>query len=80
MFAQHSGKNVCYITFAYKDVDKTMFDFMADVKKIAKTGRFEFVARIAWELIVQVYHGRYEEIKTQVEMAGFSWGAHMVGA
>lgn len=82
MFATKSNKNVCYITFAYKDVDKSTWGFLMDVKRIAQSTRFEFVARIAWELIVQAYKNRpdpVDAIQKEVELAGFSWGGNMVG-
>lgn len=55
---------------------------MKDVKEIARSSRYEFVARIAWELIIQVYATRKEpvvEMEKEVELGGFSWGGNMIG-
>lgn len=53
---------------------------MKDVRRIAKTARLEFVARIAWELIVQAYANRINRIQEEIFLGGFSWGAQMMGA
>lgn len=79
VFATNSKKNVCYITYAFKDVNKSQWGFFKDVKHVAQSSRLEFVARIVWQLITQVYENNAERIEEEVELGGFSYGVQMDG-
>lgn len=74
-----AGANICCITFAYKKKDKDFWDFSHDVQKISNSSRLEFVSRIAYELIIQVYVDRISAMWDEVDLYGFSYGAHMMG-
>lgn len=67
------------MTFAYKNKIKDFLDFSEDVRRIASSSRLEFVARIVYELVFQVYFDRIAAMWLEAVLFGFSFGGHMMG-
>ncbi|XP_031635216.1 uncharacterized protein LOC116348371 [Contarinia nasturtii] len=77
-----SGNNVCFISYAFKKTPSS--GLFNDLDKMVTTRRFEYVAKLARDLITGIIEKgatRNFSLKSmsQVDVSGFSFGAHIAG-
>lgn len=75
-----SDANVCIISYAFDREASGVIEFLTDVNKMVTTNRLEYVAKLGYDLVLDVRKKRSESkgepgLKmSQVDLAGFSFG------
>lgn len=81
---QKTDKNICIVTYAYITNPTTVLNILLHVNLMVSDRRLDFVAKMARNLVLMVREKCYESGKkgclkflTQVEVVGYSFGAHI---
>ncbi|XP_031617561.1 phospholipase A1-like [Contarinia nasturtii] len=81
-----TDKNICIITYAYSSTSTTLFNILFHVNQMVSTKRLDFVAKQAQDLVLETKKKCEDSRRTsclrhmsQVEVVGFSFGAHIAG-
>ncbi|XP_031635205.1 uncharacterized protein LOC116348363 [Contarinia nasturtii] len=81
-----SQKNICIFSYAYTTDPTTALKILPHVSKMVKTKRLEYVARMARDMVLAVYRRCVKYTRapclqsmSQVDVSGFSFGAHIAG-
>ncbi|XP_031635206.1 uncharacterized protein LOC116348364 [Contarinia nasturtii] len=81
-----SGNNICTVTYPFKKDPMTTFEWFRSLNNLVKSKRLDFAAKLARDIVLGVRdkcvqsEGRQcLRHMSQVDVSGFSFGAHMAG-
>ncbi|XP_031628184.1 uncharacterized protein LOC116343978 [Contarinia nasturtii] len=85
-WSRRSNNNICIISYAYTTSTSKVLKMYPIVNQMVKTGRLEYVAKMTRDLVFNV-RGKCLETPerrclknlSQVDISGFSFGAHIAG-